>query len=548
MSSAALRRFVVAHLLTVIGEWAATVGVLVHAHGWGGSAAVGVVSLCVLAPSIVGAPLAATIVVRRSATAARLGGFGLQALCFGGAALAVASDAPGPLAAGLVVVGIGAIVTLRPTGAVLLPALVRSTRELTSVNLAVSYGDSSSALVGPIAAAALARAGGSTAVFTGCAVAAAVAFAATAWRAPRTPAVQHATPPRRVLRAALAELRRRPWSIGVLGVASARNLVIGALDVLLVVVALESLDLGDGGPGVLTALVGAGALSSALVTTVVVRRRRLSPALLGGLAACTVLCVALGVWLSTPVVVVVLPLIGICLSSMDNLSRILLQRSTDPRHLGPMFACVGLVAGAGQLLGSVIAQVAVAVGGPHAALLATGGALALVIGAAGRSLRSADDHADVPVVEMSLLAGLPMFSPLPPASLEAVARSTSRRSVAAATDVIRQGDDGDTFFVVSDGEFDVVQSGELIRTARRGSFFGEVALLASVPRTATVRSRGPGVLLELHRDPFLVAVVGHDLALAAATAHVRGLSLDLDDDLQIVGADALPTPADDAPS
>ncbi|MFN8023420.1 MAG: MFS transporter [Acidimicrobiales bacterium] len=541
MTEPVLRRFVTAHLLTVIGEWAATVGVLVHAYAWGGTTAVGIVSLCVLAPSIVGAPLAAAIVVRRSASAVRLASFALQASSFGGAALVVALDGPGPLAVALVVVGLGTVSTLRPTAAVVLPAVVRTTRDLTTVNLAVSYCDSASALVGPIVAAALAGAGGPTAVFVGCAVGAAVSFGATAWRAPRTPVPPRGERPRRVMRSALAELRRRPWSIGVLGVASARNLVIGAFDVVLVVIALDSLDLGDGGPGLLTALVGAGAIASTVMTTVVVRRRRLSPALLAGLAVTAALCGLLGAWLVTPVAVVVLPLMGVCLSSMDNLSRILLQRSTDPRHLGPLFAAVGLVAGLGQLLGSVIAQVALALGGPHAALLATGAALAVVLVSTGRSLRDADQHADVPVVEMSLLAGLPMFSPLPPASLEAVARSTSQHDVAAGTDVIRQGEAGDVFYVVADGEFDVVQSGRLVRTARRGSFFGEVALLAEVPRTATVTARTAGALLEVRRDPFLVAVVGHEAARAVASAHVLGLRDDLElDEVHIVGIDSLP--------
>ena len=80
-----------------------------------------------------------------------------------------------------------------------------------------------------------------------------------------------------MFRTATAELRARPWSIGVLGVASARNLIVGAFDVLLVIIAIEHLDLGDGGPGLLSALVGGGALLSAVVTTVVVRRSRLGP-------------------------------------------------------------------------------------------------------------------------------------------------------------------------------------------------------------------------------------------------------------------------------
>lgn len=550
MNDARLRRLVLAHLLAVVAEWAVTVGMLVHAHAWGGATAVGVVSLAVLAPPFLGAPLVAAALSRRHPLAVRLAGFAVQALSYGAAAVAVELDAPSPLVAVFVVLGLGALNTLRPTEAVLLPNLVQSTRELVTGNLLISYCDSSSALLGPLAAALLAGAGGPGLVFTGAAVGSLVALVATGWRVRRTE-LAAARPDdaatdrrRRLMRAALAELRERPWSIGVLGVASARNLVIGAFDVLLVIIALETLDLGDGGPGLLSALVGAGALCSVVATTVVVRRARLGPALLAALIATTAFCLLLAWHLELPVVLVVLPLLGICLSSMDNLGRILLQRSTDPRSLGPLFAFVGVVAAGGQLVGSAVAQLLLFVGGIDLALAGLGGVLLVLVVGSRRSLRTADDHADVPVVEMSMLVGLPMFAPLPTAGLETVARAAGRIEVAPGTDVIRQGDPGDAFYVVANGEFDVVMSGELIRTARRGNFFGEVALLADVPRTATVTARTAGTLLAIHRTPFLVAVTGHDLSHAVATEHVRGLRLDPDVELRFpaTGPDDRPRP------
>jgi len=328
------------------------------------------------------------------------------------------------------------------------------------------------------------------------------------------------------MRVAVAELRTRPWTLGVLGVAPACKLVVGAFDVLLVIMALEALDLGERGPGLLTALVGAGALISTVVVTVVVRRAHLRPALTAALVTTAAMCAVLGLRLGPTAAYVVLPVLGVCLSMMDDLSRMLLQRSTDPRSLGPLFACLGLVGGLGQLVGSAIAQGLLALAGLEAALIGLAGVLAVMAVAGLRSLRRADDHAEVPVVEMTLLGGLPMFQPLPPMMLEAVARAAERIEVGDGTRVVTQGDAGDTFYAVSDGEFDVVMSGELIRTAARGDFFGEVALIADVARTATVTCRGSGVLLCIHRDPFLVAVTGHDASRAAAVAHVDGLCFD----------------------
>ncbi len=533
MKDPRLRRFVLAHLLTVVFEWAATVAVLVHAYEWRGSSAVGVVSLAVLAPPFVFAPLSASAVARHRPHTVRLAGFSVQTVAFGAAAACSGLGASTPLVAAFVVVGLGALNTLRPTGAALLPGLVRSTRDLSRATLLVSHCDSSSALLGPLTAAVLAGFGGPTAVFAAAGGAAALALVATAWR-PAADSMRpgpRSAPRRRVMRAAARELRARPWSVGVLGVASTRNLVVGAFDVLLVIVALEALDLGDGGPGYLSALVGGGAVVSTVVITIVVRRARLRSTLVAMLATTAVLSALLGIVTETAVVYVVLPALGVCLSTMDNASRMLLQRASDPRNLGPIFACLGVVAAAGQLLGSAIAQILYALGGLDVAFVGLAAILLVVAGASLRSLRSADVHADVPVVEMALLVGLPMFAPLPPPALEAVARSAEPVAIPDGGQVVGQGDEGDRFYAVAEGEFDVIQSGQHIRTARRGDFFGEVALLAPVPRTATVIARGAGVVLAIDRAPFLLAVTGHDVAHAAAAAHVRGLGLDIDREL-----------------
>ena len=434
-------------------------------------------------------------------------------------------------------VGLGAINTLRPTGAVMLPAIARSTQELVNGNLRVSYCDSVSGLVGPLVAAGLAGLGGSTAVFVACSAASALAFSVTAWRPSplvSAPPSGHSSRRRRAMRSAVAELRVRRWTIGVLGVSSARNLVIGAFDVLLTIVALQALDLGNRGPGMLSALVGAGAAVSVLVITFAVRRAQLRRALIGGLSLAAALLVAFGSWMNVPVAFVVLPLLGMCLSSMENLSRMLLQRSTDPRNLGPLFACLGLVGGVAQVVGVGLAQGLLAISGVRAALVAVGGVLVVIALATARALRNADSHADVPVVEMALLSSLPMFAPLPAATLETVARAAERQKVTKGDVVIRQGDSGDVFYAVAEGEFDIDMNGVYLRTAPRGDFFGEVALLSDVNRTATVTAATGGELLAIHREPFLLAITGHESSLAAAAAYV--VSLDLEEKMRRTSA------------
>jgi CRP-like cAMP-binding protein len=76
----------------------------------------------------------------------------------------------------------------------------------------------------------------------------------------------------------------------------------------------------------------------------------------------------------------------------------------------------------------------------------------------------------------------------------------------AGTDVVRQGDEGDLFYIVVSGTADVLVNGYVVGAVSRGDSFGERALLRDVPRTATVRSRGPMRLLALSRENFLAAV------------------------------------------
>ena len=89
--------------------------------------------------------------------------------------------------------------------------------------------------------------------------------------------------------------------------------------------------------------------------------------------------------------------------------------------------------------------------------------------------------------------------------------------------VIHEGDPGDRFYAVAHGSFAVVRGDDHVRDARRGSCFGEVALLAAVPRTATVTATEAGELLAVDREPFLVAMTGRGAALTAAWNFVQDM-------------------------
>ena len=84
--------------------------------------------------------------------------------------------------------------------------------------------------------------------------------------------------------------------------------------------------------------------------------------------------------------------------------------------------------------------------------------------------------------------------------------------------MIRQGDVGDRFYVVDAGSFEVVRDGEVLATANEGDYFGEIALLQDVPRTATVRATSDSAVWALDQEEFLATVTGLPQAESAAHA------------------------------
>jgi MFS family permease len=526
----AIVRVVLAHFMAVVAEWAAVTGVLVHVFDRSGARATAVASVGMLVAALLVAPFAGTLVDRYRPQRVRLAGSIAQALGYGVAAAAAIADLPSAVTVAAAMISLGAITTLRPSGAVLVPAHVHSSKELVVANLWLWYAESASVLVGPLFATVLLAVSGPSAVLTGCAVAASVAVVLTLCD-------MHVDPPARStdavadrghqrLSVAWRTLRGRPGFTSVLAVVCAQYVMIGALDILVVVLARTELDLGEAGPGLLTTAFGAGALVSVVGATFVVRRERLAPAIAAALAVVGASLFVFGLAVSVLTALVVLPILGMSRSMLDGPSRLLLQRSSGPDALGSVFAIREMCASSGLIVGSVFALIALEVGDAEHALVTLGVVFVLLLGLAVRGLRHADAGADVPVVEMSLLRRLPMFAPLPPMSLEAVARSATNVNVERGTVVITQGDPGDVFYAVVDGTFDVDMSGTRIRTAERLGFFGEVALLADVPRTATVTASAAGSLLAIDRVAFLTAVTGTDSSRQSAWGVVRSLSLE----------------------
>ena len=108
--------------------------------------------------------------------------------------------------------------------------------------------------------------------------------------------------------------------------------------------------------------------------------------------------------------------------------------------------------------------------------------------------------------EVELLKGVPIFSKIEPAKLKLLAFTSERLNVAGGQEVCHQGDLGDAMYVILGGTADVLidtPGGQIaVAEMKKNSFFGEIAILCDVPRTATIKARESLATLKISKDMF----------------------------------------------
>ena len=108
----------------------------------------------------------------------------------------------------------------------------------------------------------------------------------------------------------------------------------------------------------------------------------------------------------------------------------------------------------------------------------------------------------MPGADPSDLAALPLFAALSESELAEVASWFVARDIGEGVQLVGEGVTGHSFFLIRDGEVSVTASGDEIATLGSGDFFGELALLGSGRRTATVTTTSPSHLLVLFGSDF----------------------------------------------
>jgi MFS family permease len=504
-------RVTVAFGLFVTSEYAAWIGMLVYAYQNGGATASGLVAVAQLIPGVFLAPVVAGVADRRSPTALLVAGYLVQTIGLAGVAVALWAGAAPILAYAFAVVATTAMVAIRPAQFTLLPALARDASQLTAANVVAGWAESGGIVVGSLLAA-LFLGGGHIDWLFALMAASEITAAYLVFQA-KVPGIAVAEDEE--YGSGLAE-----WMVGVrtaardsrsrllVGILAVQYVVEGALDVLLVVIAVEVLGRSEAWVGYLNTAYGLGGVAAGLITAHLIWQR------LGGVIAIAIATSAVALVLTAFsrvafVTAGLLWLFGAGRAVLSVSVTCVLQRVVPPSAVGRVFGLVEGLSNAGLAVGAGLAPLLIHLGGRRIAVVVVACLLPITAAVGLSTLRHLDEAASVPLVEVALLRSLPHFAEMPASALEVLAGVAERVTATAGEVIITQGEDADRFYAIVDGVVAASVDGQPRGHLGRGSGFGEIALLRRTSRTATIRAVEPSTLLALDSASFLAAISGH---------------------------------------
>ena len=297
---------------------------------------------------------------------------------------------------------------------------------------------------------------------------------------------------------------------------AAQTFVRGLLTTLIVVSAINVLGLGDAGIGWLSAAMGVGGLISAVLSTGDAVRHRLGVVFVAALVGWGLPIAFIGGWPIALIAFGALLINGFCNATLDVAGYTLLQRALPSAAVVTVLGFLEALIGFAIAAGSLVSPLLIGTLGIQGALVVTGGMLPLVAVVIGPMLLRRTDETVIPEDQLAAFRRVPLFEPLPLTTLEDLARCAQPVTFAAGDYLMREGEPGDRYLVLTDGQVQVSQSSHVLRACGPGEGIGEIALLRRVPRTATVQAITVTEAYALHGGAFISAITGHRLVSASA--------------------------------
>jgi MFS family permease len=282
----------------------------------------------------------------------------------------------------------------------------------------------------------------------------------------------------------------------------------GMIDVLIIIAALEALDIGQSGAGWLNAGWGVGGLVGGAASLVLLKRGQLSRGLVLGCVLAGIPFALLAAVGGLAPALVLLVVLGIGFAVSEIALSTFTQRLASDDVLGRVFGLQETLFGC-SAIGSLAASGAVSLFGLKSTIVAAGLLLPVVAIALRRPLLALEAEAAVPERTFELIRAVPLFAPLPIARVETVAVRAGTVELGAGETIVTEGESGDTFYVIDTGTVDVTRRGAPVVTRGPGEFFGEIALVQGTVRTATVSAAEAVRLITVDRDDFLDSIGAH---------------------------------------
>jgi MFS family permease len=516
-----LRRLELAFSGFNAAEWSTWIAILVYAYSVGGASTVGLLSIVMVTPSAIIAPIAAQLGDRLPRQRVMVLGYGLQTATMILTGLALLIHLP-PIPIYVLATLTAMSVTLtRPAQGALLPELARNPSELVAANAVSGAIENLSIFVGPALTGVLLRVGSPGIVWTVMGVIMLVSTLLVAGiRAPTLPAAARGEgDDSGLLGTSVAGVRALGRLKGpglIVSLMFALSLELGALDVLLVVLAVKQLGIGTAGFGFLNAAIGGGGIIGLVITARLVGRQHLSRPFLAGIAVWSLALALVGVLPAIVPALVFLGLAGAGRNVMDVAGRTLLQRTVPDQVLSRVFGVLEGLYNISIGIGAVLASLVILALGLRGTFIAAGLVLAALAVLSLGPLSAIDRTAPRPGRSLERARALALFAPLDGVVLERLAAAFRPLSLAAGSVIIREGTPGERFYLIDSGEVSVLKNGAEVARLGAGDYVGEIALLRRIPTTATVVAHTNVELLTLDPDIFIDAITGNPRARRVA--------------------------------
>lgn len=296
-------------------------------------------------------------------------------------------------------------------------------------------------------------------------------------------------------------LTRRPLLLFAISVMAVPEFGSGAVIVWIVPYAEEALNLSSAWVGYLSAAMGIGAVLGGFAAAAIGGNVRLDTLLVIGVAILGVALTVFGAVHVAVAAIVCLVIVGLAETLEYAAYETLIQQAVPETMIGRVAGSIDTIFVNLMLAGNVLSGILAATIGLTFSIVAIGILTVAMVVIAWLNLRR--QTAGQP--DARTLERVPAFAAVSNSVREWAVRRMVRQQFAPGTVVIMRGDVGDTFYTISGGRAEVeveTEGGSVKRELGPGDFFGEIALLRNVPRTATVRALDPLTVYAMSREDF----------------------------------------------